>query len=139
MNIDKDQLMQDGINADMFTLACEMLPEGVHWGDHITPHIVLDILTASESNQVDTLKAELEAVKKERDAALKMSLCECAADECCANLVAKDDQIAKVRERTARECAAICDSVTDEEVRPTGTSVGGYCAELIRNKFGVTG
>lgn len=43
--------------------------------------------------EIDRLRLELGDVKAERDAAFAMSRCECAGDECCANLVRKDEHI----------------------------------------------
>lgn len=50
----------------------------------------------------DEAMAEIERLTNERDAAFAMSRCECGTDEACANLVAKDDEIERLREQLVR-------------------------------------
>ena len=46
---------------------------------------------------VDRLESENERLTRERDAAFRMSRCECGPDECCANLVKLHEEIARLR------------------------------------------
>lgn len=56
----------------------------------LTPHTPAQATIAAQA-------AEIERLKRERDAAFAMSRCECSPDECCANLVAlKAKQVADV-------------------------------------------
>lgn len=57
----------------------------------------------------ETLKRECEALKAERDAAFRMSKCECASDEACANLVKWERQC----EALKAERDALRDALTD--------------------------
>lgn len=50
----------------------------------------------------DEAMAEIERLTKERDAAFAMSRCECGTDEACANLVAKDKEIERLRAENAK-------------------------------------
>lgn len=50
----------------------------------------------------DEAMAEIERMTNERDAAFAMSRCECGTDEACTNLVAKDDEIERLREQLVR-------------------------------------
>ena len=47
---------------------------------------------------INKLRQDLAAARAERDAAFKMSKCECGADECCANLVRLHDDLAAARD-----------------------------------------
>ena len=47
--------------------------------------------------RAERAEADLAAARAERDAAFKMSRCECSADECCANLVKLHDDLAAAR------------------------------------------
>src|SRR5690606_34586964 len=65
-----------------------------------------DEIDAAVAHAIAPLQAEIEALRAERDAAFRMSRCECASDECCANLVKHQQRAERLAEAGRRVTAA---------------------------------
>ncbi len=70
-----------------------------------------------------------EALRAERDAAFRMSRCECASDECCANLVKhqqRAERLAEALRDAATSMQTIADKAGRDEYLMTMDEVRGY-------------
>ena len=94
------------------------------------------IQVALDSREVIAqLRKQLERLTAERDAAFKMSKCECGPEECCANLVKAWAERDVARNAALEEAARLCDSwgdAVDRHKWPTPFRM----AEIIREMKG---